>query len=214
MVERNRSGDRHCVGDRSSRRRCAAATRASRGLPATSAPCATVHGAPSRSVTMPPASRTSSMPAAMSHGARLSSQKASKRPQATSARSSAAAPARRMPDVARMTRGELAQIASRCPRCLNGKPGADQRARRIGDRRDTRSARRARRAPPPRVAVNSSPRGDVEHTPATTLAVDQRGDRHRVPREAVQEVRRAVERIDDERRARASDSASGEPPRR
>ena len=69
------------------------------GFPTTSPVWAIRAGAPSRSVTTPPASRTSRMPAAMSHGASVSSQNASKRPHATSARSSAAEPGRRMPAV-------------------------------------------------------------------------------------------------------------------
>ena len=75
------------------------------GLPQTMEVSATGQGSPVAVVTMPPASRTSSEPAAMSHGLRRSSQNASYRPQATSARSSAAAPERRMPAVERMTFG-------------------------------------------------------------------------------------------------------------
>ena len=48
-------------------------------------------------VTRPPAYSTSRIPAAVSHGFRLNSQKASSRPAATYARSSAADPARRTP---------------------------------------------------------------------------------------------------------------------
>ena len=56
----------------------------------------------------------------------------------------------------------------------------------------------ARRAPPPAVAVNSSPVAAFSTTPAITLAINHGGDRNRIPRKAVQEVRRAVERIGDE----------------
>ena len=61
-------------------------------LPAATWPLASTSSPPSISVTKPPASRTSSMPAARSHGDRSRSQKASKRPAATQARSSVAAP--------------------------------------------------------------------------------------------------------------------------
>ena len=55
------------------------------------------YGWPARSVTVPPASRTSNIPAAVSHEFNPNSQKASKRPQATEQRSSAAEPSRRTP---------------------------------------------------------------------------------------------------------------------
>ncbi len=54
-------------------------------------------GFPIRSETRPPASSTSSEPAALSHGFSFNSQKPSKRPAATEQRSSAAEPARRIP---------------------------------------------------------------------------------------------------------------------
>ena len=59
---------------------------------------------PSGSVTRPPASRTSSAPAAMSQGFRPSSKKTANRPAATYARSSAAAASRRTPAASRMAR--------------------------------------------------------------------------------------------------------------
>ena len=49
--------------------------------------------------------------------------------------------------------------------------------------------------------MNSSPVAALIVAPACELAVDQRGDRHGVPGQAVQEVRRAVERIGDEDQA-------------
>lgn len=53
--------------------------------------------APSNRVTLPPASRTSSAPAAVSHDFSPNSQKPSNRPQATDAKSNAADPSRRTP---------------------------------------------------------------------------------------------------------------------
>ena len=50
--------------------------------------------------------------------------------------------------------------------------------------------------------------GDVEHRAGHELAVDERGDRHRVLREAVEEVRRAVERVGDEHESVRVGSAS------
>ena len=147
------------------------------GFAATSDVSATGQGSPSAVVTMPPASRIRRTPAAMSHGARRSSQNASNRPQATSARSSAAAPGRRMPAVARMTRGSGGKYSSMSLVVLEGKAGADQRARRLGDRRDAdrlrRRGARRRRA----VAVNSSPVATLRTTPAasspsTSAAID------------------------------------------
>jgi hypothetical protein len=52
---------------------------------------------PEKVVTRPPASRTSKTPAAVSHECSPNSQKPSKRPQATAARSMAAEPSRRTP---------------------------------------------------------------------------------------------------------------------
>src|SRR5439155_17326113 len=92
------------------------------GLPAMIAVRAIDAFTPARSVTTPPASRMSRMPAATSHGASSSSQNASKRPHATSARSSAAEPARRMPAVVRINAGSVWRYSSTRSCCLNGKP--------------------------------------------------------------------------------------------
>ena len=70
------------------------------GFPATTAACAAPMSRPLRSVTRPPASLVRSTPAAMSQGASISSQNPSNMPAATQQRSSAAEPARRIPDVA------------------------------------------------------------------------------------------------------------------
>src|SRR2546427_957742 len=54
------------------------------GLPATTDPCCKTSGEPSSVVTTPPASRTSTTPAATSHGASVSSQKQSRSEEHTS----------------------------------------------------------------------------------------------------------------------------------
>src|SRR5258708_27768305 len=105
--------------NRSMSQRCIAA------LPATSDPFPSLlstSDAPSCRVTMPPASRMSNVPAAMSHGASCCSQKPSSRPAATSARSRAAAPARRTPLAAPITAANCARYTCSTLSDLKGKP--------------------------------------------------------------------------------------------
>ena len=93
-------------------------------------------------------------------------------------------PARRMPATSRMTtRQRLHSTRRRDRGVLNGKPVPMSAAR------DRRSSRRVigwpfRRAPPPAVAVNSSPVATLSTDAGHELAVDERGDRHRVPRDS------------------------------
>src|SRR3569623_1025485 len=110
---------------------------------------------PRKSVTKPPASLISNRPAATSHGLRSDSQKPSKRPAATQARSRAAEPSRRMP----ATSGALAPklrlpcAKSPCPR--NGMPvaiSASDRSRRA----ETRSRCSCTQAPRPFSAQKAS----------------------------------------------------------
>ena len=103
-----------------------------------------------------------------------------------------------------------AQILVDLVAVLERKAGADRARARGSSIFETRIGCPLRRAPPPRVAVNSSPVGDVEHDAGRELAVDERGDRHGVPRKAVQEVRRAVERIGDEHETARRRRAIGE----
>jgi len=104
---------------------------------------------------MPPASVISRLPAAMSQGDRPNSQKPSKRPAATYARSRAAAPGRRMPAVASVIFLNIRTYSSRWASWRNGKPVPISDSDSL-PRRDTRIRRSSRKAPRPRVAVNSS----------------------------------------------------------
>src|SRR5450759_816428 len=135
------------------------------GLPATNDSAVSNGGFPSRSVTMPPASWTISIPAATSHGARTSSQNASNLPHATFDRSSAAEPARRIPAVPRITKLNCSTYCGNFSRFLKGKPVPTSDL--PGSRRlETRMRLPSRNAPPPRLAVNSSSRATLRTTPA------------------------------------------------
>ena len=70
--------------------------------------------------------------------------------------------------------------------------------RRLGDRRDGDRLSVQTRAAAGRCAEQLSVR-DVEHDARRELAVNHGGDRHGVPRDAVEKIRRAIERIDNER---------------
>ena len=123
------------------------------GFPATTDVCSTPTSRPAKSVTRPPASRTSSTPAAMSHADSCCSQKPSNRPAATLARSSAAAPGRRMPLVAPRYLRELARVFLD-PRIVpEREAGADQGILRIGDGGDRQAPLTLPRAAAPRTAV-------------------------------------------------------------
>ena len=91
---------------------------------------------PRKSVTKPPASRTSRMPAAMSQNWRSSSQKPSKRPAATQARSSAAEPKRRMPATSGATASRICLEAVEIAMALVGHAGRDQRLGEVAAGRD------------------------------------------------------------------------------
>ena len=133
-------------------------------------------GRPRDPVTRPPASSISSEAAAMSHGRSFSSQKPSKRPAATYARSRAAAPARRIARqrvaksvkwsrlVRRPRRMSYGKPVARnawssraCPETRRGLPlrkrpapadrGEQLVEQRLVDRRDDRPARRGRARP-------------------------------------------------------------------
>src|SRR5207249_2506083 len=140
-------------------------------LPATTEPSLSLlntSAAPLSRVTMPPASRISNAPAAMSHGASCSSQKPSSRPAATSAKSSAAAPARRMPLAAPVTAANCARYTCNWLSALNGKPVP------ISARRGSVTAETLRRvsssnAPPPRIALYVRWRLTSWMTPAASL---------------------------------------------
>ena len=137
------------------------------------------------------------MPAARSQGRKFRSQKPSKRPAATQARSSAAAPVRLMPTELAMT----ACISFRksswpgLPRC--GMPGDDHAVGELGPCRDPEA---------PVVEEGALAALGGEHLVAGRI-VDEAGDQLAVAferdrdgeeRDAVQEVGGAVERIDDE----------------
>ena len=121
---------------------------------------------PVKSVQRPPASRTSSQPAAMSHGCRPISQYASVRPHATYARSSAAEPVRRMSSASPSSARVIARCESRCSRWRNGKP-VQSSAPASPVRFATRMRRSFSSAPAPFDAVNSSSRIGSYTTPCT-----------------------------------------------
>ena len=145
--------------------------------------------------TAPPASSTSSRPAAQSQAVSPRSKKASTRPAASQARSSAAAPARRMSRARGAARGSPRPGRRAAPARRRSRwPPAPARAA-----RGSRTCRRAspRKAPSPRTARNVSPLiGRVHHAHGQAVAVLQR-HAHRPGGEAVEEVDRAVERVHD-----------------
>ena len=112
---------------------------------------------PSKSATRPPASRTSRIPAAMSHGLSPISQNPSKRPAATCARSRVAAPALRMPDAFGNNARNVFSQGSIFSIVRTGKP-VPKRARSRCWVRLTLILRSLRWAPCPRLAVNNSSR--------------------------------------------------------
>src|SRR2546430_12935675 len=162
-------------------------------LPATIDPCCNTSGEPSSVVTTPPVSRTSTTPAATSHGASVSSQKPSRRPAATSTRSSAAAP-----DAARGPHhgGELIEVASQQREILERESGADEGLPRIGEPRDLEPALALPCAESARAPVHAISRYIVHHADVQRPS-PQRPDRHRALRIPVQEVGRAVDRAAD-----------------
>ena len=170
-----------------------------RGIAGHDAVCRRMSSAPSRSVTTPPASRTSSAPAATSHGARCSSQKPSNRPaghvRQVEGRGAGAADA-----AGRRARSRRTGAGTRRIRLtlLEREAGADQGVLRRPRCADTESGRPSSQAPPPRTRVEASRRAarrtttPASSTPSTAAAIEtaQAGI-------AVQEVGGAVERIDD-----------------
>ena len=163
-----------------------------------------------RSVTMPPASRTSSEPAAMSHGCEAELPECVESPagdvgEIERGRARAADAGRGAHDVRQRD-----ACTARCPRRLTGQSGADERAARLGDLADTRSAGRRVARRRPSVAVNSSPVATLIVAPATTspsmsAAIDTAIVRER--RGGSSSCRRADRR---RTRVRASGSAFGD----
>ena len=168
-------------------------------------------GPPPQSVTTPPASRTSDAPAATSQGPRASSKKPSNTPQATQARSRHAAPG--APQVLEMPeRGAAWPRGSRGSRSLwrKGNPVATTACsgppvtRPHGLRSRRRGAPSSRPARRPRASSAQERRRD--RAGDRTPVLHQR-DRHPDRREAVDEVGRAVQRVDDPAAPRRSAAA-------
>src|SRR3984957_11167470 len=150
-------------------------------LPQTRLPDFSGSSSPSMPLTMPPASRTMIWPAAMSQGCRLRSQWPSRRPAATKAMSSEAAPNRRSP-------ATLFWISV------------------ISWRDKSWSTRPICGSPQPLVVEEGALAafGDIEVVIGRIVdqagdddAVALQADRNRKLRDAVQEIGGAVERIDD-----------------
>ena len=166
-------------------------------------PLACARSPPRKSVTKPPASRTSRMPAAMSQGWRSSSQKPSKRPAATQARSSAAEPKRRMPATSGATASKIGSTARQSPWPRYGMPvaiSASARSRRA----ETRRRRSWSQAPLPFLGPEAlvgqrliDERRVISPQPLPVGFGSCDRDRDREMRDAVEEVGGAVERIDD-----------------
>ncbi len=162
--------------------RCARRTRRRRG--------------PSSPLTVPPASTTSKAPAAMSQGKRRSSQKPSKRPAATYARSSAADPSRRTAWASSRNAANTWTWRRRSSRMLYGKPVQSSAST---------SVRRGRHADRHAVQPRALPAFGGEQLFADRvvddaerqLARNLERDGNRKEREPVREVRRAVHRIEN-----------------
>ena len=136
------------------------------------------------------------IPAATSQGDRPRSQKPSKRPAATQARSSAAAPKRRMPATSGMIAGKLLQVAGVVAVPLEGHAGRDHAIGEVLPRRH----------PEPPVVQEGAAAALGREELVGDRVVDQRRvqlslplerDRDGELRDAVQEVGGAVERVDD-----------------
>ncbi len=124
---------------------------------------------PSGAETKPPASRTSSSPAAISQRLRPSSQKPSNRPAATQARSSAAEPNRRIPATCGMSSERVAENSALRGTLAKGMPVANSASSRWR-RPETRMRRSLRKAPDPFSAQKSSSVAGLNTTPAMISA--------------------------------------------
>ena len=132
----------------------------------------------------------------MSQAERRCSQKASNRPAATSARSSAADPGRRIPLVAAATRANWAWYSPSREVSLKGKP-VPISAKPGSAMVETDSRRSPCHAPPPTGRRVDLPAGHLDDHAGLELAIDGRGHRHRIGRKIVQKVGGAIERVHD-----------------
>ncbi len=145
-------------------------------------------------MTIPPASSTSSIPAAVSHDFRPNSQNASKRPHATEQRSSAAEPSRRTPCGSQRETRVVSDV--RVLAALIGRKSRDDQAR--SQRVDRRNVNRLVvevRAFAARRREQFSAHW-IKNNADNRLAIFEQSNRDGKARIAVREIRGAVERID------------------
>ena len=169
------------------------------GGPATMSPDVShARSSPCQSVTTPPASRTMTPPAATSQVPscllEVAVEHARGGPREVEARGTRRAGGPRTRASARSNTGRYSSSRSRLAR--NGKPVAGIAAR-DRTRRLTWIGAPSRNAPPPRRAEYRSPSIGACDDADDRLAADDEADRHADHREAVQEVRGAVERVDE-----------------